>query len=367
MDRMTKIIRTNAINVAGNAMLAAAKGIVGIATGSIAITLDAVNSLADGMSSVIAMIGTKISGRPASQSHPFGYGRSEYLTTVLIAALILAAGLSSLREAVSSILDPTEPTYTAVSLVVVATAAAIKFGLGFFLMRRGRELASATLTGSGKDSLMDGVVSVTTFSAAIVYVLTGVSVEAYLAATIAVLIVKNGFDLLRDTCSKLLGERADPLLVEQVENAVRSVDGVRLASGLVLQDYGPNSVYGSVFITVDPTMCVADLDTVCRTVQKHVFDTCHVMLSGVTAFPDVSGEEASVVRAKVGRIVWGQEHVVELRGLYVDIEHQLVRLDAIVELGFTDFDSVRASILAECGAILPGWQFQLRVIPDITD
>lgn len=367
MDREAKIIRVSIINVAGNALLALMKGIAGAATGSIAIILDAVNSLADALGSVIAIIGTKIAGRPADADHPFGYGRSEYLASIVIAALILAAGLSSLKEAIGSIIHPSSPTYTTVALIIVAVAAVVKFGLGVYLMRQGKALGAATLTGSGTDSLMDGCVSAATLVAALVYIWFGVLIESWLAAIIAVLIIKNGFELLHDTSSKLLGERVDPELIAKVENEIRNVDGVLLASGLTLHDFGPGRIHGSAFITVDGHMSVAEYDAVAREVQRHVYKTCGVALIGVTPYASASDEGARGVRATVGRIVWSEDHVVELRGLYVDTESTYVRLDAAVELGYRDFATTRASIVSKCEEVLPGWTVDVHVIPDVSD
>ena len=367
MDREAKIIRVSIMNVAGNALLALMKGVAGAATGSIAIILDAVNSLADALGSVIAIIGTKVASKPADEDHPFGHGRSEYLASIVIAALILAAGLSSLKEAVSSILHPQTPSYTTVALVIVGVAACVKFGLGLFTIRKGKELSAATLTGSGTDSLMDGCVSAATLVAALVYIWFGILIESWLAAVIAVLIVKNGFTLLSETASKLLGEHADPKLIAQVEHEICSVDGVKMSNGIVLSDLGPDRVRGSVSITVDGNMTVAEFERLARRVQRHVFETCGVMLAGLTPHAAATGDATREVRSTVGRIVWSQDHVVELRSLYVDPATRSVRLDAAVELGYNDYQAVRASIESACTEALPDWTFDVRALPDVAD
>lgn len=368
MNREAEIVRASILSIVGNFLLAVVKGITGTLTGSIAITLDAVNSLTDAMASVIAIVGTKLAGRPASHEHPFGYGRVEYLTSIVIAALILSAGLSSFTEALRSLRHPTTPQYTVVTLAVVALAAAVKFGLGFFLTRKGKELNSGSLVGSGTDSLMDGGVSTATCVAGILYLEVGLQIESVLAAGIAILIIRSGGHLLFETISKLLGERADPSIVSKVEREARSIEEVRLASGVALQDYGPDLLAGSIHVTVDGQMTVAEFDDIARDVQSHVYETCGVVLLGVTPYPDAPIDESvKEVRATVARIVWGHEHVIELRGLYVDAETHTIRFDAITGFGAGKREALSKELLETCTAACPGWEFKVRVIPHFSD
>lgn len=368
MDREAQIVRAGTISIVGNILLAVVKGVAGVISGSIAISLDALNSLTDALSSVIAIIGTKLAGKEANRDHPFGYGRMEYLASIVISALILAAGVSSLLEAIRSIIQPKPSQYSVFILVVVAMAALVKFGLGVFLLREGKRLNSGSLTGAGTDSLLDGGVSTATCVAGILYLTTSISIESWLAACIALLIIRGGLLLLIDTSSKLLGERADPAIVEKVERAARAVEGVRLASGLVLMDFGPNRMGGSIHVTVNGKMTVAEFDGVAREVQQHVYDKTGVKLAGVTPYADISDDESlSELRSTVGRIVWSHDDVVELRGLYVDKQTSVVRFDAIVPFGSGDIRALHDQIIKACEDACPGWTFEARVIPEFGD
>ncbi len=356
------------VNIVGNVLLALLKGIVGITCNSISITLDALNSLMDGISSVIAIVGTKLAGREADRDHPFGYGRLEYLTSIVVAALIIATGASSFIESVKSIINPDIPSYTTASLIVVAIGALTKGLLGRYLTVEGKRLDSGSLRGAGADSAMDACVSLATLIAAILYVAFGILIESYLAAVIALLICRSGLLLLMETVSMLLGKRVDPEIAAKVEREVRSIDEVRLASNLLLQDYGPNRLQGSVYVSVDGAMTIAEYDAVVRKVQQHVVQTCGVSLTGVTPYPDSgNSEEAAEMRSLVGRIVWSTDHVVELRGLYVDVSAQTVRFDAIVDYTVDDRFELRDDIVEKCQAKCPGWSFSARVLPDASD
>ena len=367
MNRENQIVRASTIAIIGNVVLAIAKGIAGSLTGSIAISLDAVNSLADALSSVIAIIGAKLAGRTASRDHPFGFGRMEYLSSIVIAAIILAAGVSSLVEAIRSIINPSTPSYTVATLAVVAGAAIIKLGLGFFLLREGKRLDAGMLVGSGTDSCMDAGVSTATFVAGILYIAFGIQIESWLAAAIALLIINSGLGLLVETASKLLGERVDPEIAAEVEREARAVDGVKLASGLIVMDFGPNRLAGAIHLTVDGKMTIAEYDGVARAVQARVMDKCGVNLNGVTPYPAADTDESiRAVRANIGRIVWSQDPIVELRGLYIDPETCTARFDAIMDFD-ADADQLYAEILEQCQDEYPDWSFDIRVLPDIGD
>lgn len=368
MDREKQIIRVSIINMIGNLLLAATKGVVGTLTGSIAITLDALNSLADALSSVIAIIGTKLAGKQADREHPFGYGRVEYFASIAIAALILAAGLEALVESVRSIIHPTTPEYNVVTVVIVAVAAVIKFGLGALLLRKGKALGSGSLVGSGTDSLMDGGVSTATFVAAVLYMTVGLQVESWLAAIIAIMIVRSGVGLLRETISKLLGERVDPKIAARVERAVRSVDGVKFASGLVLLDFGPDRNAGAIHVTVDGRMTVAEFDSIAHAVQEKVYHECGIALASVSPYPDSSYDESThEIRASVAQVVWGHKDVVEMRGLYIDSAERRVRFDVVVEFHALNDGELRRQIVEACEKNNPGWAFDVRIMPDVAD
>ena len=153
MDRSQKIIRTSIIGIVANVLLAAFKAAVGILASSVAIVMDALNNLSDALSSVITIIGTKLSERPADREHPFGFGRVEYFSAIIIAVLVLSAGITSLIESVKKIFNPTEPEYTTVTLIVIVVAIVVKLVLGQYVKRQGHQLKSDALIASGSDAL----------------------------------------------------------------------------------------------------------------------------------------------------------------------------------------------------------------------
>ena len=166
MNRSKEIIRTSWIGIVANVLLAGFKAAVGVLSSSVAIVMDAVNNLSDALSSVITIIGTKLSQRPADRKHPFGFGRIEYFSAIIIAVIVLSAGITSLIESVKKIFDPTEPSYSTTTLVVIVVAIVVKLVLGQYVKRKGLQLKSDALIASGSDALFDAIITLATLVSA---------------------------------------------------------------------------------------------------------------------------------------------------------------------------------------------------------
>ena len=214
--RTKKIIQTSIAGIVTNILLAVFKAVIGIMTNSIAIVLDAVNNASDVASSVVTIAGTKLSKKEPDKAHPFGHGRIEYLSAMIIAVIILYAGITSAVEAVKKIIHPDIPEYSTISLIIVAVAVVAKIVLGRYVKTVGVMVKSDSLINSGTDASMDAVISTATLVAAILYLNFNISVEAYLGVIISIFIIKAGIDMLRETLSHILGEAADSTLAQKI-------------------------------------------------------------------------------------------------------------------------------------------------------
>ena len=208
------IVRTSFFGIGANLLLAAFKTVVGLLSNSIAVVLDAVNNVSDALSSVITIIGTKLAGRKPDKKHPLGHGRYEYLASMLISIIVLYAGLTSLIESVKKVVHPEAASYSTASLLIIAVAVAVKLLLGGYVRNVGRKTDSGALVASGSDALMDAVLSASVLASAIVFILSGVSLEAYVGMLISIFIVKSGIELLRDALDEILGKRVDRSFLE---------------------------------------------------------------------------------------------------------------------------------------------------------
>ena len=210
------VVRTSLVGIIANLLLAAVKALLGVMTNSIAITLDAVNNFTDALSSVVTIIGTKLAGKEPDKNHPFGYGRIEYLTTMIIAAIIVYAGITALKDSIEKIIEPDEATYTAAALGIMFVAILMKIALGNYFQSVGKKVNSSALAASGKDAYYDSLLSTSVLLSALIFIAFGISLEAYVGILIAVFIAKAGLGLIFEALDDILGRRADNELVEEI-------------------------------------------------------------------------------------------------------------------------------------------------------
>ena len=362
------IIRTSVIGIIANVLLAAFKAAVGLASNSIAIVMDAVNNISDAASSVITIVGTKLAGKEADKKHPFGYGRIEYLSAMIISLLVLYAGITAFTESVKKILHPEIPDYGAVSLIIVAVAVLVKILLGRYVKSVGVKVNSDSLVNSGEDATLDSVISAATLVAALIYVLLGLSLEAWLGAVIALVIIKSGVEMLRDTLSKILGERADAELGREIKKAVMSYPQVSGAYDLVLHNYGPDHFNGSVHIEVPDTLSANDLDKLLRTITLDVYHKYRVLLTAIGVYSvNTADPEAIEAREKVREIVMANPYVLQLHAFYLDKAEKTVRFDIVVSFEAKDRTQVYREIHDKVQEAFPGYTMQIAMDTDFTE
>ncbi|MBQ8928085.1 MAG: cation transporter [Oscillospiraceae bacterium] len=366
MNRDTLIIRTSIIGIAANVLLAAFKAVVGLVSGSIAVTLDAVNNLSDALSSVITIIGTKLAGRSPDKKHPYGHGRIEYISSAIIAVIVVYAGISSLVESVRKIITPQAPDYSAVSLVIVGAAVAVKVLLGLYVKHMGDRAHSDSLRASGKDALMDAIISFSVLVAAVIYLTAHVSLEAWLGAVISLLILKTGYELLRESASQILGERVDADVARGVKRTVCSFPEVRGAYDLVLHSYGPDRLMGSVHIEVPDTMTAPELDLLERQITDKVYAEHEVILTGISIYSMNTADDTAVaLHEDIRRRVMAHSHVLQMHGFYLDGD--TVRFDLVIDFEASDRRALHSQIVQEIENAHPDYQFLITLDADVSD
>lgn len=330
-DRSRTVIRTGIIGIITNVLLAAFKAAVGILSSSISVILDAVNNISDAASSVITIAGTKLAGKEPDRKHPYGYGRVEYLSALVISVIVLYAGITSLIESVKKIIDPVTPDYSKVSLVIIAVAVLVKILLGTYTKKTGEKVNSDSLVNSGKDALLDSIISTSTLIAAFIFIFTGISIEAYLGAVISLVIIKSGVEMVRETISKLLGERAETALITAVKETVKSFDEVSGAYDLILHNYGPDSYQASVHMEVSDKLTAGEIDVLTRKISDAVYKKHNVILTGVGIYA-VNSTDADAIEAreKIREAVLKIDHVIQMHGFYMDNVNRVIRFDMVV-------------------------------------
>lgn len=368
MSREKTIIRTSIIGIIANVFLAGFKAVIGLMTHSIAIVLDAVNNISDAGSSVITIVGTKLAGREPDRKHPFGYGRIEYLSAMIISVIVLYAGITSFTESVKQILHPEKPSYNTVSLIIVAVAVVVKIVLGRYVKSVGEKVHSDSLVNSGEDATLDSVISASTLAAAGIFLLFGISLEAWLGAIISLVIIKSGIEMLRDTISQILGEQNDPELARNIKKTVVGFEGVTGAYDLVLNNYGPDAWNGSIHIEVPDSYSADQLDQLIREIQIEVLQKHQVILTAVGVYSvNTKDEEIIEMRKKVRKMVLSHQYVKQMHGFYLVKEKKTMRFDIVISLDAKDRAAVFREVVADVQAAFPEYQLQAAMDTDYAE
>ena len=362
------IVRTSLIGIFANVLLAGFKAVVGAASGSVAIVMDAVNNLSDAASSIITIVGTKLAGRPADKKHPFGYGRMEYLSAMVISLIVLYAGITSLQESVKKIIHPQTPEYTAVTLVIVAVAVLVKIVLGRFVKATGKRVNSDSLVNSGQDAIMDSVISASTLAAAAIYLTTNVSLEAWLGAVISAVIIKSGIDMLRETLSEILGEEVSADLARKIKADVCSFPEVRGAYDLVLNNYGPDVYNGSIHVEVCDTLNADEIDNLTRAISAKVYQKEGVLLTAISVYSyNTKDPEVTQMRDKLIRILKENPNVLQVHGFYVEKEKKAMRFDMVVSFNEKDRGKLYRDMLEKVREAFPDYQITAAMDTDFSE
>lgn len=360
------IVRTSAIGILANIVLAAFKAAVGLLSHSIAVVLDAVNNLSDALSSVITIIGTKLAVKKPDKKHPLGHGRIEYLTSMIVAALVLYAGMTSAVESVKKIIHPQTADYSVVSLIIIASAVIVKIVLGRYVKSVGQKVNSGALIASGSDAMFDSILSLSVLLSALLYLTAGLSLEAYVGVIIAVVIIKAGIEMLVESLDEILGSRADRDTVSAVKKTICEEECVSGAFDLILHSYGPERLIGSVHVEVPDVMTAEEIDSMERRIAQRVYEKHGIVLAGIGIYArNTQNNEIMQLRTDLTRMIMAHDGVLQIHGFYADLEKKTVNLDVILDFALEDRQTVMDELRAAAAHAYPDYEICMTMDIDI--
>ena len=363
MTRQEKIIKTSIIGIVVNLILVAFKAFVGIVTNSIAITLDAVNNLTDALSSIITIIGAKLAHRPPDKNHPYGYGRIEYFSSVIIAVIVLWAGITAFMESWPKIFTPDVTNYSTVSLVIIAVAIVVKLALGRYVKSVGEEINSQALVASGSDALFDSILSLSTLVAALISIFFHISLEGILGVIISIVIIKASIDMIRETLDSMIGARVDSELSRKIKDSICELPEVYEAYDLSLHNYGPEEMQGSVHVEVDDSLTALEIHNLTRQISIKIYNEFSIILTvGIYA----RNNKFDDIRNDLYEIASKYEEIIERHGFIVYETQKLVTFDMIVDFD-ADREKVKSRILKEIEQKHPQYTYQVIDDYDVSD
>ena len=262
--RSDKGKKAGAVGIFVNILLAAAKLMVGIISGSVSIIADALNNLMDGASSIVTLVGFKLAEKPADEEHPFGHARSEYLAGLVVAMMIFVVGYELVLSSVKKIMNPAAVEFSFPVAIVLVLSIGVKLGLSVYYKKVGSEIASKTLMAASIDSRNDVVMTTAVFGAAVIEFFSQVKIDGCIGLAVAIFIIYSGISLAKETMSPLLGEGINEELKEILEDYILSCPKVVGCHDLIVHDYGPNHRFASIHVEMDkaedPLVCHEIID-----------------------------------------------------------------------------------------------------------
>ncbi len=362
-NREKAIVKTGVIGIVTNLLLVGFKAFVGLVSNSIAVMLDAVNNLSDALSSVVTIIGAKLGAKQPDKKHPLGYGRIEYLSSMIVAALVLYAGVTSLVESVKKIIHPEAADYGTAAIVIISVAVVVKLLLGMYVKKQGKAVNSAALTASGSDALFDAILSSSVLASAVIYMLWGLSLEAYVGVIIAGFIIKAGIEMMIETLNDVIGRREDAETTKTLKEIICAEDAVLGAYDVTLFNYGPGRSYGSVHIELPDDLSVDDADRITRRIQADVYRQTGIIMTGIGVYShNTSDDEAARMRDTIRNTVMAHDWALQLHGFYADTEKKTIRFDVVVSF---DVDRKEAidTLYGEVSSLYP--DYDVLIVPDV--
>ena len=361
--REKTIVRTSVIGIVTNLLLVGFKAFVGLMSNSIAIILDAVNNLSDALSSVVTIIGAKLGAKQPDKKHPLGYGRIEYLSSMIVAALVLYAGITSLVESIKKIFHPEAADYGTVTLVIISVAIVVKLLLGLYVKKQGKKVNSGALAASGSDAMFDAILSASVLASAIVYLVWGVSLEAYVGVIIAGFIIKAGIEMMIETLNDIIGKREDAEITKELKQIICEEEAVLGAYDVTLFNYGPNKNYGSVHVELPDTLTVDEVDRITRRIQTNVFHKTGVILTGIGVYSyNTSNDEAAQMCNRIQQTVLSHEWALQMHGFYADTEQKTLRFDVVMSFD-VDRKEALETLYQEIRGLYP--DYEILIVPDV--
>ena len=365
MDRNKKIIRVSFLGIFVNVILVVFKGIVGLIANSISIILDAINNLSDALTQVVTIIGTKLSDKKPTKKHPFGFGRIEYISNQVVAAIVIAIGAISLKESIEKIINPsTDTNYTTFAFIIISVSIVVKLVYGLYVKFMGKKLSSTALKATGTDAMFDSLLSLSTLVSALIYVFAKVNIEGYVGCLISVMIIKAGLELMIETINSIIGSRADSELTNKIKELVSSYPEVNGAYDLIIHEYGPAKLIASIHIELDDNIPASDIHRITREITEKAYYEFGIILTvGIYA----SNNEQKELKEYIKSIISEYSTIKEMHGFYIDYKTNLISFDLVFEFTENDRAGKVAVIKDKITAKYPGYKVDIVLDNDFSD
>lgn len=360
-DRQKKIVNISLLSISVNIIIAVLKIIIGFITSSIAITSEGLNNATDACSSFLTLIGTKLSTKHPDIKHPFGYGRIEYLTGLIIGALVFYTGISLLINSIKELFIQKSMTISYTAVMIVFITAVIKFLLGIYVIKAGKQTESQSLLAVGKEGRNDAFFSLVTIASSLLYMQMHISLDAYVGLIFSLIIIKNAVETLKETLSELIGRPGKKELATLLYKEIRSTEGILNVADMMLHNYGVGKWSGSVNIEIDHKRNIGDIYESIHALQLRIMHEYHVTLVfGIYAVNNDSSSQKEL-RTYIAQFIRNYDHLISYHALYQSNQTNKIYIDFVVDYDLKDWEALRVSFTEYMKQYYPEYDIVLTI------
>ena len=360
-ERSRMIRRAGVIGILGNVLFAFIKVIIGLLANSVSIISDGMNNLTDALSSVVTLIGLKLSQHAPNHKHPLGYGRIEYIAGMIVSVLVLITGIGFLITSIFRIITPVETDFKTAQFVVLAITIVGKWGLSWLDLSVGRKTESDSLIAAGVDARIDVLVSLLAVIGALVSRFTDLYIDGWVGLLLALFIIFNGVMLVRETLSKIIGERPNEEITDKIKADVLEFEHIIGAYDLLLHNYGPTVKIGSLNLELPDYVSMETACDIAYAARKHIYKEHGVYLTFGLYAVNTYDKEVALVYNDVVEIVTSVPGAINVQYFYYNKEKNRFRFQVTVTFSTKDFAEFRKKITAEIEKKYPGANVEMDI------
>lgn len=291
------------ISIFCNILMAIMKLIISFLSNSISIRADALNNLSDVGSNLATLFGFRLSNKHPDSDHPYGHGRMEYVSGMIVSFLILLVAFEAIKEAILKIIDPDSLVFTYVSILVLILSIGIKLFMAYINSKAAKAIDSETLHAASQDSMNDAIMTAATLVTLIIYRFTSFNIDAYIALVVSLFVLKAGIEIFRDVLDTILGKAPDKELIKEIESDIMKHDGVLGIHDLLLHDYGPGHRFMSLHVEVDAAVPVMESHDMIDNIENEILEKHHILTSIHMDPIDMSDEMMPILKGQIKDIV----------------------------------------------------------------
>ena len=338
------------VGIVCNLLLFGLKYLIGTLANSISIVSDAFNNLSDCASCIVTLFGYKLASKPADREHPFGHGRIEYLTSLIIAVVVLLVGVELMESSVKKIITPEEVTFSISALLALVFSIGVKLWMSLFNMKLGKKINSTVMIATAKDSRSDVIATATSLIALVASIFTDLPVDGFMGVIVSVFIMKAGYEIVKDTVDELLGKPADPEIIEQIKNHVTENEKIIGIHDLVIHNYGSGNMIGSCHVEVSADENFMIVHDIVDEIERKIMQEMNIMMTIHMDPIETDDELTNSVRELIMKIISDIDQKLNLHDFRIvhGETHTNLIFDLVVPYECrTDNDTLKSMIDAE--------------------